>query len=165
MVKVVPAALKSRKGNPNAIGALSAGDRVALLTHPTSRVPVNSFAPFGGTTDPFTTKPTRRRRTEPYVSMRATTSCPWITALAQTEGFVFEIGFRRHDLFIQVGPGLGDAGFHAKGFARLTPYRRDPMRRPGLQEPLPRRDQAVGRNQDFDNHSSPVSSVRMTRAV
>ena len=52
-VQVVPAALKSRKGNPNAIGALSSGDRVALLIQPTSRSPVKSFAPFGGTTEPF----------------------------------------------------------------------------------------------------------------
>jgi hypothetical protein len=33
--RVVPALLKSRSGNPKAIGALNSGDKVALLTHPT----------------------------------------------------------------------------------------------------------------------------------
>ena len=61
----VPAALKSRKGKPKAIGALSSGESAELLIHPTSRSPLKSFEPFGGTAEPFTTRPTKCRRTLP----------------------------------------------------------------------------------------------------
>ena len=43
-----------------------------------------------------------------------------------------------------------DAGFHAKGFTRLTPYGRNSEWSAGLHQSLPGCDQGIGRNEKFD---------------
>src|SRR5439155_9190107 len=77
-VSFVPGSTKSRCTYPSAIGRFSAGDRVLLVTRPTSRSPLRITAPGAGTCRPSISRPTSLRATRPCprCSPRITTSCP-----------------------------------------------------------------------------------------